>query len=161
VFGTSAASEALMLDNLIGRKWSSARCDSQWYPKLELRWQHPGVLCAKHMLRERQTTLLYRISWRTLLREMSLLLDRADNGDNAAIICAKMESDFRRSASSYSWVAKWSRGLRRSDDIFQRSERSGRPEDQFTSLRVVNSLNWSPFPSLPQIPTATKIPRSA
>jgi DNA-binding transcriptional ArsR family regulator len=85
----------------------------------------------------------------------------ADKGHNPMIISTKMESYFRSSGPSYSWVPKWLRALKRSENIFEPRRRSGMPQDPLTGLKVLEFLNSTPFASICQIATATKMSRSA
>jgi hypothetical protein len=94
------------------------------------------------------------------MREKSLLIDWADKGHDATIISAKMENHFESSPPSCSWITKWLRALKSSKDIFKPCERSGRPQDPLTGLRVLEFLNSTPSVSIRQIATATKMLRS-
>jgi hypothetical protein len=95
-----------------------------------------------------------------MMGEKSLLVCWAGKSRNAMIISAKMESYFGSSAPSYSWVMKCLQALKRGEDIFEPYGRSDRPQDPLTGLRVLEFFNLTPFASIRQIATATKIPRS-
>jgi hypothetical protein len=95
-----------------------------------------------------------------MMREKNLLMYWADKGHNAMIISAKMENYFGPSAPSYSWVTRWLRALKRGEDIFEPWKRFDRPTYPLTGLRVLEFLNSTPFASIRQIATTTKIPRS-
>jgi hypothetical protein len=92
-----------------------------------------------------------------MMHERSLFISWADKSHNATIISAKMESYFGSSTSSYYWVTKWLWALTRGENIFEPCERSGRPQDPLTDLRVLEFLNSTPFASIRQITTVTKI----
>jgi DNA-binding transcriptional ArsR family regulator len=94
------------------------------------------------------------------MHEKNFLMYWTEKGHNAMIISAKMESYFGSSAPSYSWITKWLQALKIGEDILEPCERSGRPQDPLTGLRVLEFLNSTPFASICQIATATKIPRS-
>jgi hypothetical protein len=91
----------------------------------------------------------------------SLLAYWADKGHNATIIPAKMESHFGSSVPFYSWAPKCLRALERGEDIFEPCRRSDRPQNPLTGLRVLEFLNSTPFASIRQIATVTKVQRSA
>jgi hypothetical protein len=95
-----------------------------------------------------------------MVRKKNLLMYWAGKGHNVAIISAKMESYFGPSAPSQFWVTQWLRELKRGEDVFEPYEHSGRPQDPLTGLRILEFLNSTPFVSIHQIASATKIPRS-
>jgi hypothetical protein len=95
-----------------------------------------------------------------MMNEKSMLMYWPDKGRNATIISAKMESSFGLSVASYSWVMKWLRMLKRKKNIFKPCERSDKPQDPLTGLRLLEFLNSTPLASIRQIATITKIPRS-
>jgi hypothetical protein len=95
-----------------------------------------------------------------MMREKSLSMCWADQDHNATVISAKKESSFRSPAPSYSWVTKLLRALKSAEDIVEPCECSGRSQDPLIGMRVLEFLNSTPFPSIRQMATATKKPRS-
>jgi hypothetical protein len=94
-----------------------------------------------------------------MMGKKRLFMHWADKGHNATTTSAKIESYFESSAPSYFWITKWLRALKRGEDISEPCERSGTPQGPLIRLRVPEFLNSTPFESIHQIATATKIPR--
>jgi hypothetical protein len=80
-----------------------------------------------------------------MLHEESQLVYWTRTARNAAVILAKMESDFGLSTFSYLWVTTWLRALRRCKDVSELTERSGKPEDLLTGVKVVSIFNLNLF----------------
>jgi hypothetical protein len=73
-----------------------------------------------------------------MLHEESQLVYWTRTARNAAVILAKMESNFGPSTFSHFSVTTWPRAPRRGKDVFELTERSGKPEDLLTGLKVVS-----------------------
>jgi hypothetical protein len=93
-----------------------------------------------------------------MMHEKSLLIYWAGKGHNARTISAKKESGFGSPALTYSWVTEWLRALKIREHMSEPCEHSGRPQAPSTGLRVLLFLNSTPFASIRQIATDTKIP---